>query len=303
MHNNQFKDMNEVFCNLSNQLREYILTNDIKSLIIGISGGLDSLIVAMIAHHSVIDLPVNLLGYYLPSGTNKPDEKDRALRTIKLFCDYGEEINITESINTEIVLCNLGKNENTLYYNSIDEEKKKKIQAGNIKARIRMLFLFNAAKEYNGIVLGTGNYTEYMLNFFTLNGDCGDIEILRNIWKSEVYSIAYSQYFNLLKEEDNVGDKERNKSKIVIDTINAIPTDGLGISSSDFDQFNLHEELIKNTHPRIIYSIVEDELKKWYNSNEENMLEIIEEMKETKIIQLHKPEFKRNHPKIINRPR
>ena len=94
-----------------------------------------------------------------------------------------------------------------------------RIRAGNIKARLRMTYLYDKANKYNGMVLSTDNLTERNLGFWTLNGDVGDFGFLQELWKTEVYGLSKS-----------IG------TESVMACVNAIPTVGLGITDSDIDQ-------------------------------------------------------------------
>lgn len=66
-----------------------------------------------------------------------------------------------------------------------------KFRLGNIMARVRMIVLFDLAKKLNALVIGTENKSEHYLGYYTRFGDeASDLEPLRNIYKTEVYSLA-----------------------------------------------------------------------------------------------------------------
>lgn len=66
-----------------------------------------------------------------------------------------------------------------------------RIRRGNIMARVRMILLYDAAKNRNALVVGTENKTEHLLGYFTRFGDeASDIEPLRNLYKTEVRELA-----------------------------------------------------------------------------------------------------------------
>ena len=104
-----------------------------------------------------------------------------------------------------------------------------------------MIYLYDIAQEHNGLVLSTDNWTELMLGFWTLHGDCGDYGMIQNLWKTEVYEMASTFVENL----------EEKRSRALLDCIEAIPTDGLGISASDLDQIGAEsykevDEILQN---------------------------------------------------------
>lgn len=66
-----------------------------------------------------------------------------------------------------------------------------KLRQGNIMARMRMVILYDLAKKYQGLVLGTENKTEYLLGYFTLFGDeASDLEPIRHLYKIQVKQLA-----------------------------------------------------------------------------------------------------------------
>src|SRR3989344_4131784 len=72
----------------------------------------------------------------------------------------------------------------------------KKILASNIMVRMRMIVLYDMAKKYNALVLGTENKTEYKLGYFTRFGDeAADIEPIREFYKTQIYQLA--RYLNI----------------------------------------------------------------------------------------------------------
>jgi NAD+ synthetase len=203
----QFIDM------LRTQLESYLTEYKLESCVLGVSGGLDSALVAAIAAPICKKLHVQFICASLPSATNKPDEVDRASRTLA----FGSSA-IIRLIDEDLV---------SIPYISAHPDKQEKIRLGNVKARVRMILLYDLAGHYKGIVLGTDNWTEKQLGFWTLHGDVGDFNLIQNVTKSDVYILA--QW--LADHELTDGLKQ-----VMLDTIAATPTDGLGITSSDLEQ-------------------------------------------------------------------
>jgi len=102
-----------------------------------------------------------------------------------------------------------------------------------MKARVRMIYLFDLAHFEKGMVLSTDNYTELLLGFWTLHGDVGNYGFLQYLWKTEVYGLAGYLMGKYRKEN------EPFKADALKISIDAVPTDGLGITGSDFDQIGV----------------------------------------------------------------
>jgi NAD+ synthase len=103
-------------------------------------------------------------------------------------------------------------------------EELDKVRLGNIMARVRMIVLFDQAKQLNALVLGTENKSEHYLGYYTRFGDeASDIEPLRNLYKTEVYRLA--EYLGVLPEIRD-----------------AVPSAGLWPGQSDEGQFGFTYE-------------------------------------------------------------
>lgn len=282
--NQRFKEINysKVLDAISNKVKNYLIKYKIKSLVIGVSGGLDSGINSAILYPICKELGIPLIGRYIHIESNKEEEKKRADEIGKAFCTDYESVDLTE-----------------LYHISLPfyEEKKvinptfnDKIRRGNIKARMRMIKLYNIAQENDGIVVDNDNMTEHLLGFWTLNGDVGDITLLASLYKTEVFEFA-----KFIRDEYKKKKGNFEKEITALDNvINAIPTDGLGITSSDVEQFGVKT-----------YDEVDDILLTYKNNcKEKDIEELYEEYGKDsvdKVIMRHlNSDFKRNHPfKII----
>jgi len=215
MRNNYSEILNEI----RQDLKKYVVKSDLKALVIGVSGGIDSSLVCAIAKPVVDELGIPLIGRSISIQSNKPDEEERARNIGSVFCSDFSEVNLTEQF---LVLREFDDMEG-----KVSEDIAYKIRMGNIKARMRMIYLYNVASKNCGIVLGTENKTEENLGFCTMHGDAAtDLEPIKSLWKTEVYGLA--QY---IATEGTL--EERNSLTACIEC-NA--TDGLGISNTDLDQ-------------------------------------------------------------------
>ena len=157
---------------------------------------------------------VKLIGVSLPCSTNKEDEKTSASLAGKEFCDEYIESNIQDVFVVAERACE-----------GIAKLPSTGISQGNIKARLRMIVLYDIASKMRGIVIDTDNLTEHFLGFFTVNGDVADFNPIGNLWKTEVYGLAEYMFNEVYKD-----------SAALKAAIEIVPTDGNGVSGSDLDQ-------------------------------------------------------------------
>lgn len=235
-------DYKKVFNILVEETKKYLLDNNLKAMVLGISGGIDSTVTAAICHEVSKQTGIPLIGRSLPI-KNKNDEFDTSKLVGEAFCDNFNICYLEESYNK--VLGNIVSFEELVdeFGNPVASRKQTPIANGNIQARLRMIYLYNLASIYKGLVLSTDNQTEYQLGFWTIHGDVGDFDPLHDLWKTEVYELA-EYIFNMYDAEARkirayltpnasyfVGKLDALKH-----SINLTPTDGLGISNSDLDQ-------------------------------------------------------------------
>lgn len=221
----------------------YVKASGVKSLVIGLSGGIDSTVTCALARKVCNQLGIKLIGASLPTAWNRVEEIKNADITGEAFCDEFYTYNIH---NSALKLAReLAEGKHTVVKDGeVDPVayKKLKIRRGNIIARLRMTFLYNIAHENDGLVLSTDNFTEYLLGFWTLHGDVGDFGMIQSLWKTEVYGLAY-----YMLVEEFAKDKRSWRAHALDVASGAVPTDGLGISATDLDQIGAgsYEEVDK----------------------------------------------------------
>jgi nicotinamide-nucleotide amidase len=153
--------------NIRSILKQYIIDSKLQSLVVGLSGGIDSALTAALAKPVCDELNIPLYGRSITIETNKPDEIARAKAIGENFVSDFKEVDLTEGFK---LLANLVTEEG----DNDTESHAYKIRRGNIKARTRMVYLYDLAARHRGMVLSTDNYTELLLGFWTLHGDVGD---------------------------------------------------------------------------------------------------------------------------------
>jgi len=162
---------------LISQYLELFLDNEvkktgIKKVVIGLSGGIDSAVVAVLAHKVFQDdlLCVKMPSHY--SSQSSLDDADALCR------DFG-----MRSINAPI--------EPMLRAYEALHVEMDNLRKGNFSARMRMSTLFDISARENALVLGTSNKSELMLGYGTLYGDLASaLNPIGDLYKSEVYELA-----------------------------------------------------------------------------------------------------------------
>lgn len=225
-------DYEKVFWTLVSKTKKYLLDNNLKAMVLGISGGIDSTVTAAICYEVSKQTSIPLIGRSLPI-KNKNDEFNTSKLAGEAFCNDFKVVNLIDSYNImRETTC-----DNEDYHDT-------PISRGNIQARLRMIYLYNLASIHNGLVMSTDNQTEYQLGFWTIHGDVGDFDPLQDLWKTEVYGLAewiLNKYAEDAMSAGAGGFLEKEEEYLHIcealkQSIRLIPTDGLGISNSDLDQ-------------------------------------------------------------------
>lgn len=193
-------------------IRNKINESNASGAIIGLSGGIDS---TLVAHLTVEALGKDsVIGIHLPDSNlvRNEDKLDAEKQAKSLGIEF-KTIDISEILNSFMDVIPDG--------NQSDNRTK-----GNLKARIRMAILYFYANSFNKIVIGTGNKTEILLGYYTKYGDGGvDILPIGNLYKTEVR--ALSRYLGISEE-----------------IISKAPSAGLWEGQTDEEELGLSYELI-----------------------------------------------------------
>lgn len=160
----------------------------LKVLVLGISGGVDSLTAGRLAQLSVEELrnetndaAYRFIAVRLPHGTQH-DEHDAQASLQFIRADEEDTVNIADSVYA------LGEQVSHLQTLS---DARRDFVIGNIKARMRMVAQFTIANANNGLVIGTDHAAEAVMGFFTKFGDGAcDLAPLSGLVKGQVRAIA-----------------------------------------------------------------------------------------------------------------
>ncbi|GAA0354911.1 NAD(+) synthase [Bacillus horti] len=147
-------------------------------LLVGVSGGVDSALVAFLIKKA---FPENSLGVILPCKSNPQDQVDA--KTVVEAADL-KHIQIDLSAAHDEIFGGVqqaAKEKGDLY------EDRQRLGDANLRARLRMSTLYTVAANYNYLVVGTDNAAEWHLGYFTKYGDGGvDCVPIANLTKGEV---------------------------------------------------------------------------------------------------------------------
>lgn len=193
-------------------IKDYAEKNKIESLVVGVSGGIDSAVVSTLC--AMTGIQTYVLSMPIRQRQDQHDRSiDHCIKLIERFPNvHWETIDLTETFET---FEKLWMTDNGL-------------GLANSRSRLRMMTLYQMASEKNGIVVGTGNRVEdFGVGFYTKYGDGGvDISPIADCLKTEVWDMG--RYLGVSE-----------------DIINAAPTDGL------WDDARNDEDQLGMTYPEL----------------------------------------------------
>lgn len=157
--------------NLMSFLKEEVLKTGLKKVTLGISGGLDSAVVAVLCKEVFDD---NLNCVLMPSQYSSKSSVEDAIVLCKKF-DIKHEI-----VSIEPML--------SAYLKNMEENS---LRIGNFSARLRMSVLYDISARENSLVVGTSNKSELLLGYGTIFGDLAcAINPIGDIYKSDLFEFA-----------------------------------------------------------------------------------------------------------------
>ncbi|MDR2386164.1 MAG: NAD+ synthase [Deltaproteobacteria bacterium] len=210
----------EIYKALTLGVYDYCKKNDLKSVVLGLSGGIDSALTAAIAAEAVG--PQNVTGILMPS----PYSSQHSLDDAKELCQ-NLGIPSVRVLSIEKAM---------LAFSDILAETFKGLREDtteeNIQARIRGVLLMAVANKFGSLLLTTGNKSEIAVGYCTIYGDmCGALAVIGDLYKTEVFRLA--KWLN------------QAKGRIIIpeNTIAKPPSAELKPNQTDQDSLPPYEEL------------------------------------------------------------
>lgn len=222
---------------LINWVKEEVQKANAKGVVIGISGGIDSALVAYIGKQA---FPNNSLGVLMPINKERINDLEDGLSVVKKFQIKYEIVDLEDEFTNLVLKTKIQNN----------------LTKGNLQARLRMSTLYAFAQENNYLVLGTDNKAEYYLGYFTKWGDGGcDLLPIVNLYKSQVFEYA---------KKIGVPNSIINKKPSAGFRRDQTDEDELGFSYKDFELYD--QKKLDNS---ILIKKIETQIKKTEHKRKE----------------------------------
>ena len=221
-------ELKEYLLEIEKFLQEYLESSHCKGYVLGLSGGVDSSLVAAIARKAVGKDKLHC--YAIDIDSNQADVEDAK--------------RVAEELDLNLEVINLSDTYHS-YLEKLDGEDFIRLTKSNLKVRMRMVALFAYAQEHSSLVLGTDNMDERYVGYFTKYGDgAADLLPIVYLTKGEVRKAA--ELYGL--------------SSVLA---NRVPSAGLfegqtdetemGVTYEDLDNFLLGKEVNPKAKDRIEY--------------------------------------------------
>ena len=154
-------------------IRNEVHKTGLKRVVVGLSGGVDSALSAMLAAQALG--PENVLAILMPYKSSNPDSQEHA------------EL-VAQQCGIETLLVDITAQIDAYFATFADADARRR---GNKMARERMTILYDHSARWNALVLGTSNKTELLLGYGTLYGDMASaINPLGDLYKTQVWALA-----------------------------------------------------------------------------------------------------------------
>ena len=154
-------------------IRDETAARGFTKAILGVSGGVDSAVVAFLAARALG--PTNVIGVRMPYRTSSPASLEHAQLVIDASGIEARTLEISGAVDGYLAA----------------EPDADGTRRGNVMARVRMIALFDLSAKQGAIPLGTGNKTERLFGYFTWHADDSPpVNPLGDLFKSQVWALA-----------------------------------------------------------------------------------------------------------------
>lgn len=169
-------------------LKEKVEGAEARGCVLGLSGGIDSAVVAALAQKA---FPQDTLAVIMPIGSSPEDVED-AWQVARHLGLPAVEISLDEPFSSLVALLEGGGGDHPpTIGNEGGLASHERLARANIKPRLRMTALYYLAAKSHSLVIGTGNKSEIVTGFFTKYGDAGvDLEPIGGLVKTQVWELA-----------------------------------------------------------------------------------------------------------------
>ncbi len=170
--------MEKLWNTLKDGLKAYCVENGFKNVILGLSGGMDSALVAVLA--------ADALG-----GENVRAIMMKTRYTSDLSLNIARKIAELNQLNYQELDIEPLVEKETIFLRQAFDEDIKSIVLENLQARIRGQLLMAYSNQFGGLVLACGNKSEALTGYCTLYGDtCGGLMPIGNVYKTDVFELG-----------------------------------------------------------------------------------------------------------------
>lgn len=175
-------DLEEITVIIEDFIKTYVKNSGCKSLVIGLSGGVDSAVTALLCKDALGKK--NVICVFLPDETTPEldyEHQELIVNKFDLLCEKKDINSLVKQMKSNCLV------------------KPDKYALANVKARLRMILLFEYANMTKCLVCGTSNKSEILVGYFTKYGDGGaDIMPIGDLYKTQVCELA--RYLKIPKE-------------------------------------------------------------------------------------------------------
>ncbi len=158
---------------LTDFINEEVTRTGLQRVVLGLSGGVDSALVATLAARALG--PDNVLGVLMPYRTSNPNSRGDAETLVRFLGIPSKVIEITPMVDP--------------YLDAYVGDNPRR--RGNIMARERMIVLYDQSEAFEALVIGTSNKTENLLGYTTQYGDnAAAIQPIGDLYKTQIWQVA-----------------------------------------------------------------------------------------------------------------